>query len=125
MNLTTFFAANTSVHDLYPNGVTLDAGTRAGLIVIGASSAVGLLLLVWAGLYIKKRRRHRRHSHHHQSTSTAEEALAAAQRGAPAAETHHRHHRRKRRREHRPRNPTLAETGGLPPVRHEEEPPSF
>jgi hypothetical protein len=25
--------------------------------------------------------------------------------------------RHRRRREHRPRNPTLAETGGLPPVR--------
>lgn len=27
--------------------------------------------------------------------------------------------KRRRRREHRPRNPTLAETGGLPPVRRE------
>jgi hypothetical protein len=27
--------------------------------------------------------------------------------------------RRRRRREHRPRNPTLAETGGLPPVRNQ------
>ena len=27
--------------------------------------------------------------------------------------------RRRRRREHRPRNPTLAQTGGLPPVRSE------
>jgi hypothetical protein len=31
--------------------------------------------------------------------------------------------RRKRRRDHRPRNPTRAETGGLPPRREEEEPP--
>ncbi len=31
--------------------------------------------------------------------------------------------RRIRRREHRPRNPTLAETGGLPP-RREENPPT-
>jgi len=36
---------------------------------------------------------------------------------------HHQHRRKwkKRRREHRPRNPTLAETGGLPPPR--EHPP--
>ncbi len=35
-----------------------------------------------------------------------------------------RHRRRRhRRREHRGRNPTLAETGGLPPVRSETPPP--
>lgn len=31
---------------------------------------------------------------------------------------------RRRRREHRPRNPTLAETGGLPPPRPEPPPQS-
>ena len=34
-----------------------------------------------------------------------------------------RRHRRHRRREHRPRNPSLAETGGLPSKRPEDEPP--
>ena len=29
---------------------------------------------------------------------------------------------RRRRREHRPRNPTLAETGGLPPIRADKPP---
>ena len=33
--------------------------------------------------------------------------------------------RRERIREHRPRNPTLQETGGLPPVRPDDEPPKF
>jgi hypothetical protein len=33
----------------------------------------------------------------------------------------HKRHRR-RRHEHRPRNPTLAETGGLPPIRTEKPP---
>jgi hypothetical protein len=35
----------------------------------------------------------------------------------------HRGKRRKRLRSHRPRNPTLAETGGLPPLRDEGPPP--
>lgn len=30
---------------------------------------------------------------------------------------HHHRRKRKRRREHRPQNPTLADTGGLPPAR--------
>ncbi|MCX8107768.1 MAG: hypothetical protein N3G20_03080, partial [Verrucomicrobiae bacterium] len=39
--------------------------------------------------------------------------------------SHRRHRRRRRRREHRPRNPTLAETGGLPPPRQTDQlPPS-
>ena len=45
-------------------------------------------------------------------------------RGKARRETEPHHQRRKwkkRRREHRPRNPTLAETGGLPPPR--EHPP--
>lgn len=33
------------------------------------------------------------------------------------------HKRRKRRRHHRQTNPTLAETGGLPPPRGPNEPP--
>lgn len=41
---------------------------------------------------------------------------------APAGEGSetHRRRRRRRRREHRPRNPTLAETGGLPPIRQDD-----
>jgi uncharacterized iron-regulated membrane protein len=35
----------------------------------------------------------------------------------------HRHQKRSRRREHRKVNPTLAETGGLPPVREPNQPP--
>ena len=34
-----------------------------------------------------------------------------------------RHRANQRRREHRKANPTLAETGGLPPVRESNQPP--
>lgn len=34
-----------------------------------------------------------------------------------------RRRRRRKRRDGRPRNPTLAETGGLPPIRTEDVPP--
>ena len=37
----------------------------------------------------------------------------------------HRKKRRSRRREHRQRNPTLSQTGGLPPPRDPEETPSL
>lgn len=41
-----------------------------------------------------------------------------------APHSHHRGKRRKRLRAHRPRNPTLAQTGGLPPLREDGPPPA-
>jgi type VI protein secretion system component VasK len=98
-------------------------GERDVFVVIGALVLVVVLLLVWALAIRKPRRRHRRHHHHRQESrqwgmnpdaGLQDEAEAE---GKPA-ETR----RRRRRREHRQRNPTLAQTGGLPPIR-EEKPP--
>jgi hypothetical protein len=49
-------------------------------------------------------------------------ALAAAVCAFFFRKKHRRHHRR-RRRERRSLNPTLAQTGGLPPVRQPQNPP--
>lgn len=35
----------------------------------------------------------------------------------------HKHHKRRKRRHRRQNNPTLAQTGGLPPVRDPNQPP--
>jgi len=45
--------------------------------------------------------------------------------GSSHRSTHHHHHRHRRRHRHeeRPRNPTLADTGGLPPRRPADQPP--
>lgn len=99
------------------------------MMVLGAVAAVTLPVVLWA-VYIRKRphshsRRHHRHHHHHQDVSpTLDRSLrpeAEAEAEADADAEGDRRHRRKRRRrrEHRPRNPTLAETGGLPPLRSE------
>jgi hypothetical protein len=79
--------------------------------------------LIWA-IFIRKRedataRRYREHfSGSGDSPSTTTEG-ASNQRSS--------RRRKKRRREHRQRNPTLAETGGLPPIRDhmpsQEDPP--
>jgi len=110
---------------------------RDTLIVLIAASAVGLVLLGALTLWVKARRSHRHHRHHRHHPRQAEsrpmEAPGAASKvtGAaaePDTDTDtdtdtHRHRRRKRRRDHRPRNPTLAETGGLPPPRPEGQAP--
>jgi hypothetical protein len=85
------------------------------LILFGAVFAIALILLFWAA-YIRKPGRH--HSRHHHSRAREEGAAASRSSAGDDSEKHHHHHRR--RRHEYPRNPTLAETGGLPPVKPEQ-----
>jgi hypothetical protein len=99
----------------------IDAATKDILIILGSVAFVTLLAIMWAVASRKRRRRHsRHHSHHHshseQRASAPEEPQEEPSPDEPGLERRRRR-RRHRRREHRPRNPTLAETGGLPPVR--------
>jgi hypothetical protein len=84
------------------------------LLIIGVGAGLTVILLFWALSSARKRKRHRRQHH-----SLVPGAAPAAEEGEePAAPHRHYHHRRRRQREeHRGRNPTLAETGGLPPIR--------
>jgi hypothetical protein len=90
------------------------------LIIGGAVLLVTGAVMIWVLVFRKTRKRRRVHrSHHHSSTETSRPAdpgetkTARAERG-----------RRPRQRRHYPRKPTLAETGGLPPLRGPQPPPS-
>lgn len=126
---------------------TTGIGKGSGLVIsdILLILAVVLVLagaLVFWAKYLRGSGRshhhhHRRKHHHDAETTPADidetepevEPQAAGPADSPQEDAgdnpgHHRHHRQKiHRREHRPRNPTLAETGGLPPVRDEKTPP--
>jgi type VI protein secretion system component VasK len=95
---------------------------RERLLIFGAIGVVTLLVLGWA-VFLRKRRRHRREHHqsYHHSSRPAEPAASPAP-GNNAAPPERRHRRRRSRHRHRQRNPTLAETGGLPPIRTEGPP---
>jgi hypothetical protein len=103
------------IEDLQPNWRTAGSATYQYLIVLGAVVVVSAMVIAWA-LYFRKQHHHHphqhSHGHHHEWGKNPD-----AQRVEVAAEQSHHHHKGRRRREHRPRNPTLAETGGLPPVR--------
>jgi hypothetical protein len=104
---------------------TLGPSTRNYLIVFGAVCVVTVLAVVWA-VYLRKRRRRRsgHHGYHHSSESQRGRITSSRQdQSEPVTGTRRRW--RRRRRPHRPRNPTLAETGGLPPVREERPPEPF
>lgn len=104
----------------------MEPGTREALIVSGSLLVVIFLTLVWA-MFIRKPGRRRHHRHHHHSGHPAPTPAQTLTGGDsdPAGATLRRRRWRRRRREHRPRNPTLSETGGLPPFRSEgPTPPS-
>jgi hypothetical protein len=81
------------------------------LIVLGAIAFVLLLAFFWA-LFIRKRKGTRRRKRRHRRENLREQI------GGIKKFLHERH----RHREHRRPNPTLAQTGGLPPLREEKKP---
>jgi type VI protein secretion system component VasK len=101
-----------------------DPGTRERLLIFGALGLVTLLILAWA-VFLRKgrRRRHELHHSHQHSSKPAEVAQARAEEDVPPP-SGKRRRRRRSGHSHRPRNPTLAETGGLPPIRLESPPES-
>jgi hypothetical protein len=91
-------------------GIALDV-----LKVFAAVLLVSLLLFLWARFV---RRPSRRRAEHYKYPEPA--AAGSTEATEETEVEHHAHHRRryrKRKHEHRGRNPTLAEIGGLPPVR--------
>ncbi len=86
------------------------------LLVLGAAIALGLVLFLWAYLTHKRRR--------HSSHALSKPIYGAEKKPSEANPGERMRIRRRRRRhpENLPRNPTLGETGGLPPVRPDEPP---
>jgi hypothetical protein len=86
------------------------------LLIVGAILVLSVILIAWARSPAR-RSRHRRHGSRAETSSSRSPVNSSGSR-------EHRHHRRRRqRRDHRGRNPTLEETGGLPPLRNESSAP--
>jgi hypothetical protein len=83
------------------------------LLIVGVGLGLLLLLVLWASYF---RRPDRPQTGSQRSHRIMEESDDSDHHS-------HRHRRKKRKREHRSRNPSLAETGGLPPRRPEDESP--
>ncbi len=115
--------AQAEVDEVVTGWRAMTGATREAIIVCGALTVVTLLVLVWAIFIRKRRRRHHSHHHWHHPHRGADESAETEPAQTTAADPALAPKRRKwrhRRREHRGRNPTLAETGGLPPIRKEE-----
>ena len=116
MSSTTCLLADVTVDQALAPWRTMNPSTLGGLLLCFAIGLVALLAVVWAVFFRKRQRRKRKHHSHRHSSSPAE----APETPSPPPPERHRHKRSRRR--HRPRNPTLAEAGGLPPVRSDSSP---
>jgi hypothetical protein len=94
----------------------LSESAREHVTLFGTIAGVVAFLLLWA-LFIRERRREQPRYHYPHPPSPGQAQSGEGTRS-------HRRKWRRRRRGHRPRNPTLAETGGLPPIRSEDPPSS-
>lgn len=124
------FVLLAQLEGLNPLNPTAPVGKSTGLlfkdvlVIVGTGLVLALLLILWARHYVKNRKRHHRHHHLERVAEAPVTAAEVKKNNEEEEETggqlDGRHRRRRRhRRDHRPRNPTLAETGGLPPAKPE------
>ena len=95
----------------------VNAGLRDGFVVVGSAVIVLILLVIYIVYFRGSGRRSPSRS---KSVSKSTDRSALVKTEVVEGESGRRKVRyRRRRRDHRQRNPTLAETGGLPPQRPE------
>jgi hypothetical protein len=87
------------------------------LITFGALFLVSLGVFIWAAYFRKRPRRHHYHFRRRSAPPPPEGPAAGGKDRWFSSRKRHRHRHRER-----PLNPTLAEVGGLPPVRKKEDP---
>jgi len=95
---------------------------RDSFVVLTVLGTIILAIAIWANYFRQSPKTRRRREHRHALEKSAETTRQANLQGDEAlatADSGRARRKRKRRREHRPRNPTLAETRGLPPPRPE------
>ena len=123
LNRLVLFAAQTTA-DLQQQLPAQKPSKLFGLSMRDILLLLGLLAIIALGLYLfayLTRRKHRRHLSRSGQDMWRSERRAQREKEKESGRTRVRI--RKKRREHpdfRPRNPTLGETGGLPPVRPDE-----
>jgi FtsZ-interacting cell division protein ZipA len=121
MRTAPFFLADAYGGTIMASWRSQGSAVRGIILVVGAIGLVMLLVLTWAVFFRKRRRRRKYHHEHHHSSRPDEVPEVLKDEEFPSPHERRRH-RRHSRHKHRPRNPTLAETGGLPPIRPQGPP---
>lgn len=90
------------------------------LVAISIGVGLGVLLFVWAYLRFRKKPEVVTRNDSPRETPTAPAAESSGD-----SERRRKRKKRRRRRDHRPRNPSLQQTGGLPPPRPDDQLPKY
>ena len=98
--------------------------THEVLLAISIGVGIGAVLFIATYLYFRKKHRDEERSLNRGSSTPKSSPRSESADDEEDSEPRRRRKRR-RRRDHRERNPTLDKTGGLPPLRPEDEPPKF
>jgi len=111
------------MRDIIQHWRALTPGTRDRFAILSALAFVTLLIVFWAAFFRRREGRSRSHRHaHHYSREDSSNSARADQQSSTDDVPGKRRKWRRQRRPHRPLNPTLAQTGGLPPIRTESPP---
>ncbi len=97
------------------------SGTHEVLIMSGGIFVAIAIGTLWA-IYYSKKKKSRPHRPHRRDADKDRPLNFRVTEPAPTADDPSRKKFRKQRRPHRPMNPTLAQTRGLPPLRDENTP---
>jgi hypothetical protein len=87
------------------------------LIGLTAVLVIGLILFVYGYLRVQKKS--------HEANQERLSQIMRSQSRGTESEGGGRRRKRRRRRDHRPRNPSLDKTGGLPPPRPDDQLPKY
>lgn len=88
-------------------------------ILLGATIVLIIGLALFLFVYLRARKK----SHAADQERLAQ--MTRSQSSGTSSEKGERRRKRRRRRDHRPRNPSLEKTGGLPPQRPDDQLPKF
>jgi hypothetical protein len=89
------------------------------LLIVGIALGILAVLVIWAK-YLRKAKPRKRLSGGEKVYRGAANTIDSEEEESEEAASRRRYKYRVRRRSHRSRNPTLSETGGLPPARSED-----
>ena len=108
------------------NAATQDHHIGTHELLLAASIALGLGALLFVVVYFRFRTKRLTTDQQRLTPRTSSSGMVSGKDAAEdEPEQRRRRRKRRRRRDHRPRNPSLEQTGGLPPPRPEGELPKY
>jgi hypothetical protein len=106
--------ADFDMDDLFRSWSISNTGTTGGIIIFGAVFLAAFAAFVWVAFFRKQKRERKKHYRDYVKSHSRSEIKA---------DSKQRKSRRHAHKIYKQLNPTLAEVGGLPPIRPDDQTP--